>query len=95
MLSIEPLHKEYNSNPLNIVIAQSDLKLKDLDLYLKLWLKYKEKEYIKNIEELKNEITLQINIARERNLCKGCDGYGLVNGQKCIAIGCFGRGYLD
>lgn len=72
-------------------ILDSDLKLDDHQLFMKIWDGYKEKYNYLNSSDLTEEITAFINYKRERLICETCDGAGLIYGNRCIR--CRGNGY--
>ncbi len=77
---------------LNITINPEDLKMNDMDLYLKLHDEV-ESRYDFPFNVVQEEVTRAINIQKGRRICSCCDGMGMVNNFKCIG-GCFGRGYI-
>lgn len=78
-----------------ITIHPEDLKLDDHSLFLKVFDELQNKyEFLPAKMELSEEITREINVARGREICRCCDGVGMVKGFRCIG-GCDGKGYLE
>ena len=81
-----------NDNPYKIYISDKDLKLNDQDLWLKIYEEVLDREFsIYDFDDLKDEITTQINIQKKRPICQTCEGIGNIIGSKCL--GCNGKGY--
>lgn len=79
----------------NIKILDADSSLDDHELFMKVYNEIENSyETIVDFQGLQEQITREINLFRNREICNCCDGAGMVKGLKCIG-GCFGKGYIS
>lgn len=81
------------SEELNITVKPEDSKLDDHSLFLKLYEEIENKyEVMPDRQVIDEEICRAINIAKNRTLCKICDGFGFLESKFCLD--CRGKGHI-